>query len=57
MLRLLAVALVISVAFVASLFVGTVLENRAQALHASEERSNPAIAVSPPSLTPETRDY
>jgi hypothetical protein len=57
MLRLLAVASIIGVAFVASMFVGSVLENRAEALHASQERANPAIAVSPPPLTPETRDY
>lgn len=56
MLRLLGVALVIVVAFVACEFAGAVLENRAQALHAVEESTNPAVALTPPSLTPEARD-
>jgi hypothetical protein len=56
MLRLLLVALVIGGAFVACEFVGAVLENRAQARHVVEENANPALAVTPPSLTPEARD-
>ena len=55
MLRLLAVALVIGGAFVACAFAGAVLQNRAQARHAVEEHANPAVAVTPPSLFPETR--
>ena len=56
MVRLLGVALVIAAAFVACEFAGSVLENRAQARHAVEENANPAVAVTPPSLVPETRD-
>ena len=56
MLRLLTVALVICVAFVACEFAGSVLENRAQALRAAEETANPAVAVTPPSLVPEMRN-
>ena len=55
MVRLLGVAFVIVVAFVACEFAGSVLQNRAQALRAAEERAHPAVAVSPPSLVPETR--
>ena len=54
--RLLLVALVICGAFVASEFVGAVLQDRAQARHVVEEDANPAVAVTPPSLTPEARD-
>lgn len=56
MLRLLAVVLVIGGAFAASQFVGAVLEGRAIAEHAADERDNPAPAVAeaPRSLTPET---
>jgi hypothetical protein len=54
MVRLLAVALVICVAFVACEFAGAVLQNRAQALRAVEESTNPAVAATPPSLVPET---
>jgi hypothetical protein len=57
MRRLLLVALIIGAAFLGTAFVGSVLQNRAQALHASEERANPALAVSPPTPTPETSDY
>lgn len=56
MLRLLTVALVICMAFVACEFAGAVLENRAQALRAAEEQASPAVATSPPSLVPETRN-
>ena len=55
MLRLLTVALVICVAFVACEFAGAVLQQRALALRAQEETANPAVAVTPPSLVPETR--
>ena len=55
MLRLLTLALVICVAFVACEFAGAVLEHRALALRAAEESANPAVAVTPPSLVPETR--
>ena len=56
MVRLLGVALVIVAAFVACEFAGSVLEYRAQALHAVEESTNPAVAATPPSPTPEARD-
>jgi len=57
MLRLLAVVLVVGGAFAASQFVGAVLESRAIAEHAADERDNPAASVAdaPRSLTPETR--
>ncbi len=55
MLRLLTVALVICVAFVACEFAGTVLQYRAQALRAAERTADPAVATTPPSLVPETR--
>jgi hypothetical protein len=56
MLRLLAVVLVIGGAFVASLFIGTVLEQRAIAEREAVVRDQPAgLATAPPSLTPETR--
>jgi hypothetical protein len=57
MFKLLAVVFVIGVAFAASRFVGSVLENRAIAEHAAQERTHPArsLAESPPPLTPETR--
>ena len=54
--RLLAVVLVIGGAFVASLFVGTVLEKRAIAEREAIVRIQPAgLAEAPPSLTPETK--
>ena len=56
MVRLLGVALVVVAAFVACEFAGSVLENRAQARHVVEENATPAVAVMPPSLTPEARD-
>jgi hypothetical protein len=56
MLRLLAVALVICIAFVATAFVGSVLQQRAQDLRAVREQGSPAVAVTPPSLVPETRN-
>ena len=56
MLRLLAVALVICAAFVATAFVGSVLQQRAQDLRALQERDSPAVAATPPSLVLETRD-
>ena len=56
MLRLLIVALVTVAAFVACEFAGSVLENRAVALRAVQEQANPAVAVTPPSLVPETRN-
>ena len=56
MVRLLGVALVICVAFVACEFAGAVLQNRAQALHVAEERANPTVAATPPSLVLEARD-
>jgi len=48
--------LVVGGAFVASQFVGAVLESRAIAEHAADERDNPAasVAEAPRSLTPET---
>lgn len=57
MFKVLAVVLVVGGAFVASRFVGAVLENRAIAEHAAQERAHPArsLAESPPPLTPETR--
>ena len=55
MLRLLAVVLVIGGAFVASLFVGSVLEQRAIAEREAIVRDQPAgLATAPPPLTPET---
>ena len=56
LIKLLLVALVMVVAFVACEFAGAVLQNRAQALHAVEESANPAVAVTPPSLVPQTPD-
>ena len=55
MVRLLAVALVLCVAFVMCAFTGAVLQKRALDLRAAEESANPAVAVTPPSLVPETR--
>jgi hypothetical protein len=57
MFKVLAVVLVVGGAFVASRFVGAVLENRAIAEHAAQERTHPArsLAESPLPLTPETR--
>jgi hypothetical protein len=56
MLRLLAVVLVIGGAYVASRFVGSVLENRAIAERAAMVRNEPAsLALAPPSLTPEAK--
>ncbi len=56
MLRLLTVAFVICVAFVACEFAGAVLQNRAVALRAAQHTANPAVATTPPSLVPETRN-
>lgn len=55
MYRLLQVALVLCIAYVASEFFGAVLQRRAENERAMQERQSPALAVTPPSLTPETR--
>jgi hypothetical protein len=49
--------LVIVAALAVTEFVGTVLEDRADAIHAARERANPnnaSLAERPPSLTPES---
>lgn len=55
--QLLVVALVIGIAFVASEFIGSVLERRAIALRAVQEQEKPALAATPSGRDPtaETR--
>jgi Na+/H+ antiporter NhaA len=56
MRNLLAVALMLGVAFAATMFIGSVLERRAEDLQAVRERARPisSLATAPSSLTPET---
>jgi hypothetical protein len=56
MLKLLAVVTVIGAAYVAALFIGSVLEQRAIAQREAIVHDQPAgLAAAPPSLTPETK--